>query len=305
MRSPPAMCHPTTLALRSQVSQLRPHSPSSCQGRRRSRGSGERSSCEQSAHSTPPPPPALLITPHPSRILTELPLGLAHGPRTPGPLEETVVGPGSQPGGTLPPSTHSLTPTLPQVPSEQQLLATQIPGRPSNPKPVMAHWSLSLSFPTQQRSQHCQGLLCRVCLGTPQPVKWGAARLGSLLGVPEGLTCSWRASPGQQESWVGAACRLRSSVKAKGPVSAGLAGQPLKLPSPGRPLPGAQCWPCPGEASPSAWGPCSNALGAEGRVGSGLAHFPTRTCAVMWGESWFWGPDWLVGGQQLERPYSP
>lgn len=52
---PPPMCHPTTLALRSQVSQLRPHSPSSCRGRRRSRGSGERGSCEQSAHSTTPP----------------------------------------------------------------------------------------------------------------------------------------------------------------------------------------------------------------------------------------------------------
>lgn len=54
-KSPPPMCHPTTLALRSQVSQLRPHSPSSCRGRRRSRGSGERGSCEQSAHSTTPP----------------------------------------------------------------------------------------------------------------------------------------------------------------------------------------------------------------------------------------------------------
>lgn len=49
------MRHPTNLALRSQVSQLRPHSPSSCRGRRRSRGSEDRSSCEQSTRATTPP----------------------------------------------------------------------------------------------------------------------------------------------------------------------------------------------------------------------------------------------------------
>lgn len=74
--------------------------------------------------SPPAPPPHLLpITPHPSRILTELPLGLAHGPRTPGPLEETAVDPGSKPGGTVPYHTLPDTPTLPHVPSEQQVLA--------------------------------------------------------------------------------------------------------------------------------------------------------------------------------------
>ena len=49
------MRYPTNLALRSQVSQLRPHSPSSCRGRRRSRGSEDRSSCEQSTRATTPP----------------------------------------------------------------------------------------------------------------------------------------------------------------------------------------------------------------------------------------------------------
>lgn len=90
-------------------------------------------------------------------------------------------------------------------------------------------------------------------------------------------------------------------------MSAGLVGAAPDAPSHlGQPLPGAQRWSCPGEASPSAWGPCSNALGAEGRVGSDLDHFPAWIRAVLArGWSWFWGPDWLVGGQQLELPYSP
>lgn len=58
---------------------------------RKSTGSGNRvgtavSSQWQAAGSSPPSPT------HPACLpLTELPLGLAHGPRTPGPLEEMVA----------------------------------------------------------------------------------------------------------------------------------------------------------------------------------------------------------------------
>lgn len=135
----------------------------------------------------------------------------------------------------------------------------------------------------------------------PQPVKWGAARLGSLLGVPEGLTCSWWASRGQQESWVGAACHLRSSAKAKGRVNAGLAGQPLKLPSPGPALTWGPTPAMPRGGVTLCMGPMLECPGGRRKSGLRSGPFPrvdTRCDA-------FWDPGWLVRGQQLELPYSP
>lgn len=110
------------------------------------------------AVSSPPtlPTRTLLIPPHTHTnaipTLTELPLGLAHGPRTPGPLEQTVVDPGSKPGGTQPPSTHSLTPpacpTCPQSsrcwPRSNQ---AQMPGQPSNPNPICHSLVFEPEFP--------------------------------------------------------------------------------------------------------------------------------------------------------------
>lgn len=86
------------------------------------------------------------IFPRPSGPpLTEFPLGLAHGPRTPGPLEETVGGPWGEAGWYTAPPRYALSPpTLlprmpPNRPSAQQTLAGSafIPHRP-----------LGLSFPT-------------------------------------------------------------------------------------------------------------------------------------------------------------
>ena len=160
-----------------RVSQLRHHSPCSCQGRRRNRGSGEMGSCEQSAHSTnshtpnPRPPP-----PHAVPTLTELPLGLAHGPRTPGPLEQTVMDPGSKPGGTQPPSTQSLTPpacpTCPQSSRRwRRSNQAQMPGQPSNPNPI--HHSLVFEpvSPPSSGIKTVSGLLCGfgVCPSIPSP----------------------------------------------------------------------------------------------------------------------------------------
>lgn len=98
MRKTPPICQPPPLPLGSSgpATASLSHSPCSCRGRRRNRESGEKGSHEKLPRCTPTP----LIcssTHHPpgaaSPPLTEFPLGLAQGPRTPGPLEDTVGGP--------------------------------------------------------------------------------------------------------------------------------------------------------------------------------------------------------------------
>lgn len=134
-----------------RCSQLRPHSPSSCQRRR------SRDLRTEAAVSSPPAattPPASPITPHPSRDTHRAATWLAHGPRTPGPLEETAVDPGVQARWHVPYHTLPDTPTLPHV----ALRATGV-GREVTKhrfqasfkaQEAMAHWSSELSFPTQQ-----------------------------------------------------------------------------------------------------------------------------------------------------------
>lgn len=78
-------------------------------------------------HRSPTPPPS--PSPAPLRPpLTEFPLGLAHGPRTPGPLEEIAGGPwGEARWYAAPHDTLRDCPTLPHVPpnrpAEQQTMA--------------------------------------------------------------------------------------------------------------------------------------------------------------------------------------
>lgn len=96
------MCHPTTTAPLSESGGLGPTH------RVASRGRGGIGDLGRGADVSSPPlyphtPNSPHLSPPPFPILTELPLGLAHGPRTPGPLEETVCGPwGEARGRTAP-----------------------------------------------------------------------------------------------------------------------------------------------------------------------------------------------------------
>lgn len=131
----------------------------------------------EAAVSSPPtlPPHLLLITPHPTGILTELPLGLAHGPRTPGPLEETVVDPGLSP--VVPcPLPHSLThPLCPTCPQSSRCWPGSNQAQPSNSRPAFksqaSHGSqvFEPELPHPAVKSTVPGTAVSVCLSTRSP----------------------------------------------------------------------------------------------------------------------------------------
>lgn len=125
----PPICQPSPLPPWLKWPSPPRHSPSSCRGRKRNRESGEKGSCEQSTlppHANPPP-----SLPWPaSPPLTEFPLGLAHGPRTPGPLEETVGGPRGEARWHTAPDTLCDIPHPAHVP----------PNRPEEPQSLAESW---------------------------------------------------------------------------------------------------------------------------------------------------------------------